>query len=66
MNIERPYFCDSELNGRTENFETMDEAVKAACEQKLAPFIIYKILAQPVGMRLSNMDMRQVENGVHQ
>jgi hypothetical protein len=66
MDIERPYFCDSELKGRTDNFPTMEEAVRAACEQHLAPFVIYKIMAQPIGQRLSNMDMPQVTNGVHQ
>lgn len=62
MNIEKPYICESEQHGR---YATVEEAISAACEMKLAPFVIYQMIAQPIAQRLTNMDMPQKRNGEH-
>ena len=56
----KPYYAESQSGVRTEQFETMAEAIAAGQEAMLAPFTVYQLMPQPVGQRLANTDGTQL------
>lgn len=56
--IDKPYFCVSSAGARTANHPSMEDAIAEACALKLAPFTIWQLTAQPIGVRQTNMAAR--------
>lgn len=55
MNPTHPYFCRSTATDReTECFASIDDAVRAAEDLRLAPFIVMQLIPMPIQSRITN------------
>lgn len=52
---EKPFFCRSARNDEdTDCYATEPEAIQAAEQAQMAPFTIFRLIAQPISFRATN------------
>ncbi len=49
-----PYFAKGQDSERTGFFETIEEAVREAQKSRMAPFVIYKLVAMAISSHTTN------------